>query len=88
MCACAFVPTGARAVRDVWSCLLGGVARTDTISSFLHDSSNVNTKQAGHHFLFLFFFKGGNKILLSGHSNGSVENFVTHHKTRLHVTSV
>lgn len=43
-----------RAVRDVWSCLLGGVARTDTILSSPHDNSDVNTKQARHGFIYLF----------------------------------
>lgn len=48
VCVRACLLARARAVRDVWSCLLGGVARTDAILSSPHDSSDVNTKQAGH----------------------------------------
>lgn len=49
VCVCVCVLKRASAVRHVWSCLLGGVARTEAlVLSSPHDSPNVNTKQAGH----------------------------------------
>lgn len=69
--------------QHVWSCLLGGVTRTDTLFSSPHDSYDVNSKQAGDH---LFFLREKTKILLFKHLSGSVKNVKTHHEKHLNVS--